>query len=123
MAEPERLDDDELYEMVNLAPRLTGLPMTVWARPRGGARHDVSIKVNRAHGRSMDATNTAVIGVRPSPWLVAGHLAPADLRLVSAWIRLNEAALVDYWDFTIDTDEFLARLKQLPHKRGLTIRG
>jgi hypothetical protein len=27
---------DELYEMVNLVPRLTGLPMTVWAEPRGG---------------------------------------------------------------------------------------
>ena len=28
---------DELYEMVNLVPRLTGLPMTVWAQPRGRA--------------------------------------------------------------------------------------
>jgi hypothetical protein len=44
---------DELYEMVNLVPRLTGLPMTVWASPRGAARHDVRIKVNRTHGRQM----------------------------------------------------------------------
>ncbi len=33
-AESERVEDDEFYEMVNLVPRLTGLPMTVWARPR-----------------------------------------------------------------------------------------
>jgi hypothetical protein len=25
--------EDELYEMVNLPPRLTGLPMTLWVRP------------------------------------------------------------------------------------------
>jgi hypothetical protein len=30
------------YEMVNLVPRMTGLPMTVWASPRGQARHDSS---------------------------------------------------------------------------------
>lgn len=38
---------------------------------------------------------------------------PADMRAVSEWTRLNEAALVDYWDFTIDTDEFLPRLQPL----------
>ena len=30
----------ELYEMANLYPRTTGLPMTVWVSPRGNARHD-----------------------------------------------------------------------------------
>ena len=38
--------EDELYETVNLPPRLIGLPMTGWARPHGNAQHDVSIKVN-----------------------------------------------------------------------------
>ena len=43
--------EDELYEMVNLPPRLTGLPMTVWARPHDNAQHDdVSIKVNMTPG-------------------------------------------------------------------------
>jgi hypothetical protein len=106
--------DDDLFESVNVMPRLTGLPMTVWAQPRGNARHDVRIKVNMTYGRTMDPTNLAVVGVRPTPWLVTGHLPPADLRLVSDWVRLNEATLVDYWNFTIDTDEFLARLQKLP---------
>ena len=30
-------NDDELFEMLNLAPRLTGLPMTVWASTPGRA--------------------------------------------------------------------------------------
>jgi hypothetical protein len=38
--------DDELFEMTNLFPRTTGLPMTVWVSPRGNAPHDVLVKVN-----------------------------------------------------------------------------
>jgi hypothetical protein len=34
--EPE---SDELFEMANLFPRTTGLPMTVWVSPRGNTRH------------------------------------------------------------------------------------
>ena len=107
------INDDALYEMVNLVPRLTGLPMTIWASPRGTARHDVRIKVNRTHGRQMVIAAAATVGVRPAPRLIAGQLSPADLHAVSDWIRLNEAALVGYWDFTIDTDEFLQRLQPL----------
>jgi hypothetical protein len=34
-------ETDDLFEMANLFPRTTGLPMTVWVSPRGIARHDV----------------------------------------------------------------------------------
>ena len=107
------MSEVETYEMVNLVPRLTGLPMTVWVQPRGGARHDVRIKVNMTHGRSMSISNLAVVGVAPAPWLVAGQLSPVDMQAVSDWIRLNEAAIVDYWYFRIDTDEFLQRMRPL----------
>jgi hypothetical protein len=53
---------DDLYEMANLFPRTTGLPMTVWVSPRGRARHDARIK--------MDIGHTAVAGIRPSPRLI-----------------------------------------------------
>ena len=105
---------DELFSMVNLSPRLTGLPMTVWVSPRGQARHDVRIKVNRAHGRRMTIHDAAVVTVRPSPQDLSGQLSPADLQAVSAWIRLNEAVLVSYWEFRVDTDELLQRLQRLP---------
>jgi hypothetical protein len=57
------LDNEDLYEMANLYPDTTGLPMTVWVSPRGNARHDVRIKVNMTHGDRMDITNTAVVAV------------------------------------------------------------
>jgi hypothetical protein len=57
------IGEDELFEMVNLAPRLTGLPMTIWVSPRGNARHGPRIKVNRTHGRSMSSSNLATVAV------------------------------------------------------------
>jgi hypothetical protein len=36
-AEAMLTDDLDLFEMANLYPRTTGLPMTVWVSPKGGA--------------------------------------------------------------------------------------
>jgi len=63
----------------------------------------VRIKVNLTHGNQMNATNTAVVGVRPSPRMIAGQLPPDDERAVFQWVGLNAAALVAYWDGQIDT--------------------
>ena len=105
---------DELYEMANLYPRTTGLPMTVWVGPRGNARHDVRIKVNLTHGNQMNIDNTAVVGVRPAPHLVAGRLSSDDERLVFEWIRLNVGTIIAYWDGDLDTAELIQNLKPLP---------
>ena len=68
---------DELYEMVNLVPRLTGLPMTVWVSPR--ARPAMMCEL-RSTGR------TGVRRSSPMPQrsacvrrLITGQLSPADL--------------------------------------------
>ena len=94
---------EDLFEMANLFPVTTGLPMTVWVSPRGNARHDVRVKVNMTHGNQMNPANTAVVAVRPAPRLVAGQLTPDDERAVFQWVSLNEAALVAYWQGAIDT--------------------
>ena len=107
-------DADELFEMANLFPRTTGLPMTVWVSPRGNARHGARVKVNMTHGDQMDIANTAVVGVRPSPRVIAGHLSPDDQRAVFEWVSLNIAAIVEYWDGRIDTIELGQQLKRLP---------
>lgn len=74
--------EDELFELANLYPATTGLPMTVWVSPRGNARHDVRTKVNLAPGNQMSVANTATVAVRPQPHIVAGQLSPADARAV-----------------------------------------
>ena len=105
---------DELYEMANLYPRTTGLPMTIWVGPRGNARHDVRIKVNLTHGNQMNIDNTAVVGVRPTPHLIVGRLSSDDERLVFEWVRINDATIIAYWDGNIDIAELIQNLKPLP---------
>jgi hypothetical protein len=101
------------YEMANLTPRMTGLPMVVWVSHRGRARHDVRVKVQQAHGRRMSPSNTASVAVRPTPHLVGGQLSAADLLAVSEWIRRNEAVIIGYWEGSIDTGELIQRLRPI----------
>src|ERR1700722_8025140 len=99
--------------MTNLYPRDTGLPMTVWASPRGLARHDARVKECRTPGNNMDPTNRAVVAIRPSPRVVHGPLAQRDFAPVAEWIALNEAALIGYWNGTLSTVEFAASLRRI----------
>src|SRR5438105_6453218 len=72
------LQTDDLFEMAKLVPRTTGLPMAVWVSPRGNSRHDIRVNVDMTHGSQMNPTDTAVVGVRPSPHIIAGRLSPDD---------------------------------------------
>jgi len=109
----EQDDTDDLFEMANLYPRETGLPMTVWVSPRGSARHDVRVKVNMAHGDRMSIENTAIVGIRPTPRVIAGRLAPADAQAVFQWVTLNTDALLAYWEGRIGTIELAASLRPI----------
>jgi hypothetical protein len=101
------LQADDLFEMANLFPRTTGLPMTVWVSPRGNARHDVRIKVNISRGDQMSPANTAVVGIRPSPRVIAGRLSSDDRQAVFEWVSLNTAPLVAYWEGEIDRSSWV----------------
>jgi hypothetical protein len=114
MQRGSKSETDELFEMANLFPRTTGLPMTVWVSPRGNARHDVRVKVNMTHGNQMTVSNTAVVGVRPTPHIIAGQLSPDDQRAVLEWVSLNADALVAYWEGRIDTVQLGQALKRIP---------
>jgi hypothetical protein len=103
----------DLFEIANLFPRTTGLPMTVWVSPRGRARHDARIKVCLTPGPRMDVANTAVVGSRPQPRLIKGRLPGPDFDLVVQWITLNEAALLDFSNGAIDTIELAGWLRKV----------
>ena len=100
--------------MVNLYPRTTGLPMTVWAGPRGRARRAARIKVSVEHGNKMDVRDTAVVGIQPKATLIAGHLSADDLAAVASWIDLNRDALLAHWRGDIDGAEMTLATKRLP---------
>jgi Domain of unknown function (DUF4160) len=108
-------DPDDLFEMANLSPSLTGLPMIAWISERGRARHDVRVRVSLVHGRRARPDRTSSVSVRPTVAIVAGpKLDPRDLELVRQWIELNREAIVAYWNGDLLTDEVIAQLKSLP---------
>jgi hypothetical protein len=110
-------DNRDLFEMANLYPDETGLPMTVWVSPRGNARHDVRIKVNMTHGNQMNISNTAVVAMRPTPRVIAGELSPDDAQAVFEWVKLNTDTLVAYWNGRIGTIQMAQALKPLPSRQ------
>jgi hypothetical protein len=98
--------------MANLFPRTTGLPMTVWVSPRGNARHDVRVNVNMTHGNEMTVSNTAVVGVGPTPRVITGQLSSRDERAVFQWVALNTDAFVEDWEGRTDTIQLGQALKR-----------
>ena len=66
----------------------------------------------------MNAANTAVVGVRPAPHVIAGPLSPDDERAVFQWISLNAAGLIAYWEGQIDTIQLGRRLRPLRTQSG-----
>lgn len=114
---PLRTDDaDDTwdgYAMSNLRPADTGLPMVVWIQNGEGVRHDVRVKVSMVPGDRITKDDLAVVGVRPEPRLLHGDLSRRDLDLVSRWIKLNEAAIVAYWDGDSSTGELYRALQKV----------
>ena len=96
------------YEMANLFPKHTGLPFVVWISVRGGARHDVRVKVSE-NAKAMPG-ELATVGIRPQVTVIEGQIEAQALRLLTAWIELNRATLIAYWDGDIDTQDALETL-------------
>lgn len=107
------LETADPFELANIFPRSTGLPMTVWIGPRGNARHDVRVKVCQVHGQRMDADNLAVMAVRPEPKLIAGDLSVADQRAVARWIDLNRDVILAVWNGELDPTEIGPLLRKV----------
>lgn len=104
--------DDEIYAMVNLSPRMTGLSRHVFVSPRLGS-HDIRVTVSLAPGKNTLPIDSATIGLRPTLHHVAGPALPADVMAeLERWVALNLQPLLDYWDGAIDAGELLAALRK-----------
>jgi hypothetical protein len=101
-----------LFEMANLRPERTGLPFVVFISQRGGARHDVRVKI--APGPRVRPSEMVTVSVRSDVRVMRGKLDPADLVPLRRWIELNREALIKYWDGEIAyTEDAIAALRPL----------
>lgn len=92
-----------LFDLANLRPERTGLPFVVFISQRGGARHDVRVKV--ARGARVRPSEMVTVAIRPSVRIVRGKLDPVDAALLTQWIDLNREVLIKYWDGDIEYAE------------------
>jgi hypothetical protein len=98
------------FEIAHLRPEPTGLPFVVFISQRGGARHDVRLKI--ARGPRVRASEMVSVALRPSVRVVRGKLDPTDLPLLRRWIELNREVLINYWDGDIEyTEDAVASLQ------------
>lgn len=108
--------EEELYLMSNLSPKKTGLPFVVWISPKGGARHDVRVKVSL--GPRAKPGEFVSVSVRPAVEVVEGSLTAEQFKSLRSWIELNRDALVQFWEGEIEyTEDVLARLKPIEGDR------
>ncbi len=111
----DEAEGQALFEMANLRPERTGLPFVVFISQKGGARHDVRVKV--AHGAKVRASEMITVAVRPNVRVIRGALDPADLARLAEWIELNRDVLIDYWNGNIEyTEDAISALKPLPSR-------
>jgi hypothetical protein len=105
------------FEMANLRPERTGLPFVVFISQRGGARHDVRVKVARVP--RVRPSEMVTVALRPSVRVVRGRLDPQDLELLRQWIDINEQVLIDYWNGVIGyTEDALNALRPIQAAPG-----
>lgn len=98
--------------MANLRPERTGLPFVVFISQKGGARHDLRVKVARS--ARVRPSEMITVAVRPVVRVVRGKLDSRDLALLAEWIDLNKTVLIDYWDGVIEyTEDAINAIKPL----------
>jgi DNA polymerase II small subunit/DNA polymerase delta subunit B len=105
-------DEEDFFEMANLSPKDTGLPFVVWISSKGGAQHDVRVKVSR--GPKATPSDLVSVALRPDIHVVSGTLSGNELKLLQQWIKLNWDVIVAYWEGEIEyTKDALAALKPI----------
>lgn len=109
----DALDEGEGFDLANVQPARTGLPMVIWISDGTGVRHDLRVKVSQEHGPRIRTRDWAVMSVRPEPRLIHGELSGRDVEAVARWIRLNEPLIVDYWEGRLFTDDMLTRVQRV----------
>lgn len=89
-------DAQDRFEMANLSPALTGLPMIVWISERGRARHDA--RQSPAGARPPCTAGPHGLGLGATHGRCGGRTGarPAGPRARASVIELNLDAIIAY---------------------------
>jgi hypothetical protein len=110
----EALAEEELLaEMVSYRKDVTGVGNTIFISPKGNTRHAARVKVAINPPDSIDPRSETASVAIDDGIVKEGQVPAALLAAVQRFIALNRAALLDYWDYRIDTEELRRRLTSI----------
>jgi hypothetical protein len=96
-----------------LAPKLTGLGLSVWLRA-GGYGESVTIEVTP--GKHYNPAQRSLLIVEPMVLQVVGSLQKREVEQIAAWAVANAELIQDCWDGSNDFD-IADRVKPVPTQR------
>ena len=99
----------DYFDMANLFPKHTGLPFVVWISVRGGAQHDVRVKVSP--GPKAKPSEMSSVAIRPAVEVIEGDIDSSDLELLKRWVELNRETILKYWESEIDAQDAVNALR------------
>ena len=109
----ELAEEELLAEMVSYRKDVTGVDNTIFISPKGNTRHAARIKLAIEPPDSIDPrSKTASVAIGDAT-VVAGDVPPRLLEQVRQFLEANRDALLDYWEYRIDTEELRRRLKSV----------
>lgn len=119
LSELRQLDEEQLWEMTNLHPRDTGLPVIVWADSNRQMKHGLRIKFQNSYSDKTDSSSLIPMTISENPQILVQvklRISNADLQKIRQWIILNKDLLVAYAKEAITTKDFVNSLKTLGDK-------
>jgi hypothetical protein len=96
-----------IWEMANIRPNKTGLPMVIWIKPKTTEKHGPRIKVQISHGDKIKINNWVSISIEDSPQLFGSGLSIDDFNLIVKFIKNNKDNLLKVWNDEIDPIDFV----------------
>jgi hypothetical protein len=104
------IDYTEDEEMVSLRKDKTGVENVVFVSPKAGSQHAARIKIAIDPPQSLNpSAKTASMTIHDYN-IYGAAMPPALADQAKRFIERNKDALLDYWDYKIDTAQLLARL-------------
>jgi hypothetical protein len=109
-------EEELLAEMVSYRKNVTGVDNTVFISPKGKTRHAARIKLAIDLPDSINpASATASIAISDGAIVDGepGDIPPGVLAQARRFIAANREALLDYWEYRIDTEALRERLRSV----------
>lgn len=105
-----------LWEMANLRPNRSGLPVCVWVQEFSGKEgHFARIKVSTNYGDKINLEDGFFTITVPEKKIIGttGKIKNKDIELIKKFVDANTDIIIQLWNKDIDIGDFLTLIKKV----------